>query len=190
MAKKNKDGTEKKGFWQEFKEFISRGNILDMAVGVIIGGAFTAIVNALCNNVLRPLINGFLALILGANSLSELFTFIKPVYVTGADGNPTTEIDLTNSIYIDWGAFINAVINFILIALVLFLIIKAVMKLSAIRQQAKESLEAAAEKRKAEKEVAEGSAVAEKVIESAENAPKTEAVDADKAANDNPEKEK
>ena len=69
--------------------------------------------NALCNNVLRPLINGFLALILGANSLSELFTFIKPVYVTGADGNPTTEIDLTNSIYIDWGAFINAVYSHI-----------------------------------------------------------------------------
>lgn len=173
MAKKNKDGTEKKGFWQEFKEFISRGNILDMAVGVIIGGAFTAIVNALCNNILRPLINGLLAAILGANSLSELFTFLKPAYIPDANGQPTTEIDLANSIYIDWGAFINAVINFILIALVLFLIIKVVMKLSAIRQQAKESLEVAAEKRRAEKEAAE--------VAEATDAPAEEAPVADKA---------
>lgn len=48
---------EKKGFWKEFREFIARGNILDMAVGIIIGGAFTAIVNALCNNILKPVIN-------------------------------------------------------------------------------------------------------------------------------------
>ena len=47
---------EKKGFWKEFREFIARGNILDMAVGIIIGGAFTAIVNALCNNILKPVI--------------------------------------------------------------------------------------------------------------------------------------
>ena len=48
---------EKKGFWKEFKEFITRGNILDMAVGIIVGGAFTAIVNSLCNNILKPIIN-------------------------------------------------------------------------------------------------------------------------------------
>lgn len=189
MAKKNKDGTEKKGFWQEFKEFISRGNILDMAVGVIIGGAFTAIVNALCNNILRPLINGFLALILGANSLSELFTFLKPVYIKDDLGNEV--IDLANSIYIDWGAFINAVINFILIALVLFLIIKTVMKLSAIRQQAKESLEAAAEKRKAEKKEAEANAAAEKTAEPADGEPKTEESEPAKASDgaDQPKEE-
>lgn len=54
---------EKKGFWKEFKEFITRGNILDMAVGIIVGGAFTAIVNALCNNILKPIVNWILALI-------------------------------------------------------------------------------------------------------------------------------
>ncbi len=158
MAKQDK---EKKGFWKEFKEFISRGNILDMAIGVIIGGAFTAIVTALCDNILRPLINGFLALILGKESLSEIYTFIRTAKLE--DGT----IDLANSIYIDWGAFINAVINFILIAIVLFVIMKVIMKLSAIKQQAKESIEAAAEKRRAEKEAAQAATIDENAAESA-----------------------
>ena len=55
MAKEEKK--EKKGFWKEFKEFITRGNVFDMAVGIIVGGAFTAIVNSLCNNILKPIIN-------------------------------------------------------------------------------------------------------------------------------------
>ena len=61
-----------KKFLGEFKTFITRGNVLDMAVGVIVGGAFTAIVNAVCNNVLRPVINWLLALIFGQNSLDGL----------------------------------------------------------------------------------------------------------------------
>ena len=142
---------EKKGFWKEFKEFIARGNVLDMAVGIIVGGAFTAIVNALCDNILKPIINWILAAIFGAPSLSGVFTFLKKVTMidetTGAE-----VIDLANSIYIDWGTCINAVINFLLTALVLFLIIKAVMKVSRMREEAKKALEEAAEKRKAEKE--------------------------------------
>ena len=54
-----------KKFFGEFKKFITRGNVLDMAVGVIVGGAFTAIVNGLSNNVLKPIINYLLALMLG-----------------------------------------------------------------------------------------------------------------------------
>ena len=103
----------------EFKKFIMRGNIVDMAVGVIVGSSFTAIVNALSNNILKPLINYLLALIFGANSLSEVYTMLKPVHVDGV-------IDLENSIYIDWGAFINAIINFFLVAFVLFAIVKIV----------------------------------------------------------------
>ena len=116
----------------EFKKFIMRGNIVDMAVGVIVGSSFTAIVNALSNNILKPVINYLLALIFGANSLSEVYTFLgKPAYVPILDdaGNITgytQEIDLANSIYIDWGAFINAIINFLLIAIVLFSIVKIV----------------------------------------------------------------
>ena len=147
---------EKKGFWKEFREFIARGNILDMAVGIIIGGAFTAIVNALCNNILKPVINKILALIFGADTLSDLFTFLTKVYTTDETGAQI--VDLVNSIYIDWGTFINAVINFILTALVLFLIIKAVMKVSKLREEAKAAIAEAEAKCKAAKEGAEEAA--------------------------------
>ena len=105
----------------EFKKFITRGNIVDMAVGVIVGSSFTAIVNALSNNILKPVINYLLTLIFGANSLSEVFTFLTKVV-----NAETGEVDLTQSIYIDWGAFINAIINFFLVAIVLFTIVKIV----------------------------------------------------------------
>ena len=147
---------EKKGFWKEFREFIARGNILDMAVGIIIGGAFTAIVNALCNNILKPVINKILALIFGADTLSDLFTFLTKVMTTDETGAQV--VDLVNSIYIDWGTFINAVINFLLIAIVLFLIIKAVMKVSKLRDEAKAAIAEAEAKRKAAKEGVEESA--------------------------------
>lgn len=107
-----------KKFFKEFKEFITRGSVLDMAVGVIVGSAFTAIVTALSNNILKPIINWILTLIFGQNSLSDIYTYLKKVEVDGV-------VDLTQSIYIDWGAFINAIINFIIIAFVLFVIVKA-----------------------------------------------------------------
>ncbi len=107
-----------KKFFGEFKKFITRGNVVDLAVGVIIGSSFTAIVNALSNNILKPLINYVLALLLGKTQLSDVFTILKPVY------NTEGVIDLTQSIYIDWGALINAILNFFIIALVLFLIVK------------------------------------------------------------------
>lgn len=135
---------KKKGFWTEFKSFITRGNILDMAVGIIVGGAFTAIVNALCNNILKPIVNWILALILGTDSLSEVYTFLTTAYTTDETGAQV--IDLANSIYIDWGTFINAIINFLLIALVLFLIIKALMKVQKMREEAKIALEEAQKK--------------------------------------------
>lgn len=135
---------KKKGFWTEFKAFITRGNILDMAVGIIVGGAFTAIVNALCNNILKPIVNWILALILGTDSLSEVYTFLTTAYTTDETGAQV--IDLANSIYIDWGTFINAIINFLLIALVLFLIIKALMKVQKMREETKIALEEAQKK--------------------------------------------
>ena len=115
-----------KKFFAEFKKFITRGNVVDMAVGVIVGSSFTAIVNGLSNNILKPIINWVLALILGKDALSEVYTFLTKVYVLDANGVATTEIDLANSIYIDWGAFINAVINFFIVAFVLFSIVKIV----------------------------------------------------------------
>ena len=65
-----------KKFFEEFKKFITRGNVLDMAVGVIVGGSFTAIVNAMSNNILKPLINWLLAAILGKEGLKGAITCI------------------------------------------------------------------------------------------------------------------
>lgn len=122
-----------KKFLSEFKTFIMRGNVVDMAVGVIVGGAFTAIVNALSNNILKPVINWLLALVFGANSLGEVMTMLVPVEVDGV-------LDLTQSIYIDWGTFINAIISFLLTALVLFCIIKVMNALKADQAKLVEKL--------------------------------------------------
>ena len=124
-----------KKFFGEFKKFITRGNVLDMAVGVIVGGAFTAIINALSNNILKPLIDWLLAAIIGGDSLSEIYTVLKPVY-----DQTTGLLDLTQSIYIDWGAFINAIINFLLIAFVLFCIVKTLNRLNDAKDKAKGEL--------------------------------------------------
>ena len=126
-----------KKFFGEFKKFITRGNVLDMSVGVIVGGAFTAIVNGLSNFVLKPVINFLLALILGKNSLENIVTFLgEPAYKLDADG-VTQVIDLANSFYIDWGAFINAIINFLLIALVLFSIVKVMNRVKENNEKIK-----------------------------------------------------
>lgn len=116
-----------KSFFEEFKKFISRGNVIDLAVGVIIGGAFSAIVTALTNQILMPLINWFLAVVTGGKGMSGAVTVLPPAVYT-VDETGEKVIDLANSIYIDWGAFIAAIINFLLIALVLFLIVKAINK--------------------------------------------------------------
>lgn len=116
-----------KKFFSEFKTFITRGNVLDMSVGVIVGGAFTAIVNGLSNFILKPIINWLLALIFGSNSLDGIFTYLKKVETVDATTGEKA-IDIANSIYIDWGAFINAIINFLLIAFVLFTIVKIINK--------------------------------------------------------------
>lgn len=113
-----------KKFFEEFKKFITRGNVLDLAVGVIVGGAFTAIVNSLTNSIIRPFINWLISLVGGTNGLSSVYTFLSKAYTVDAEGK--TIIDLANSIYIDWGAFFTAIIDFFIIAFVVFSIVKAV----------------------------------------------------------------
>ncbi len=120
-----------KKFFNDFKKFICRGNIIDLAIGVIIGNAFSAIVTALTDKIIMPVINWLLSL--GAeDGLDSAYTFLK--IVRDADEN----IDLTKSIYIDWGAFITAILNFLIIALTLFIILKVAMKSSEIFKNASE----------------------------------------------------
>ncbi len=133
-----------KKFYGEFKKFIMRGNVVDMAVGVIVGGAFTAIVNAMSNHILRPLVNYFLAICFKADNFAEIHTMLKPGYkdvLNDAGEIVGKELDLTQSIYIDWGAFISAVLNFFLIALVLFSIVKLINKIREERKEFKARME-------------------------------------------------
>ena len=106
---------EKKGLIAEFKEFIMQGNVMDLAVGVVIGAAFTAIVNALVEDILNPLIAllGGDALVDGASSLSYTFTM-------------------------NYGNFIGAIINFLIVGLVLFLVVKAFNKARNAKKEEEE----------------------------------------------------
>lgn len=125
----------------EFKTFITRGNVVDMAVGVIVGGAFTAIVNGLSNFVFKPIINAIIYHIFKLFNPETATDPLKGIYwllvenyqkdETGAliiDESGKNVIDYATSIYVDWGAFISAIINFLLIALILFTIVKIINK--------------------------------------------------------------
>lgn len=126
---KNDDNKEKKGFIAEFKEFISRGNVLDMAVGIIIGAAFTAIVTSLVDDILSPAI-GYL---IGGINFSD-FSYTFPALLEGME--PAE---------IKYGVFIQAVISFLLTALAVFCLLKVINKLNRKKPEAPAEEEPAAE---------------------------------------------
>ena len=111
-----------KKLWAEFKKFITRGNVIDLAVGVVIGAAFTAIVTSLTNDIIMPLINW--AVGGEENGISSLCTVLKGVYIDDGMGNRV--LDIENSLVINWGTLIQAVLDFILIAIVVFAIVKII----------------------------------------------------------------
>lgn len=105
-----------KTFMTEFKKFVARGNVMDMAVGIIIGGAFTAIVTSLVDDILMPV----LSLLTGG------FDFSALCIVLGEGENAAT---------LNYGSFIAAIINFLLISLVIFVLIRAINKLSVKKEE-------------------------------------------------------
>ena len=120
-----------KSFIKEFKEFISRGNVMDMAVGIIIGGAFTAIVTSLVNDVIMPLIS----LLTGGLDFSEL-----NIALGEGEGAAT----------LNYGAFITAIINFFILAIILFIMLKAITAATKAAEEAAKKLS----KKKEEEEAA------------------------------------
>lgn len=111
---------QKKGFVAEFKEFISRGNVLDMAVGLVVGSAFTAIVNSLVNDVIMPLV-GFL---IGGLNFSEYKLVLRQ-----AVGN-------LPEVAINYGSFLNQIINFLVIAFAVFVMIRTINRLRRKKEEA------------------------------------------------------
>ena len=104
---------EKKSLMTEFKEFVSRGNVMDLAVGVIIGGAFSGIVTSLCDDVITPLIQFIIGKATGKTSIDEMTAALNvgPFH---------------------FGNFISAIINFFIMAIIIFALVKAVNKLTSI----------------------------------------------------------
>ena len=133
--------SEKKGFFKSFKEFAIKGNVVDMAVGVIIGGAFGKIVTSLVNDIIMPA----LGLLIGNISFSELAWVIA---------EPT---ETEPGISIAYGSFIQNVLDFLIIALSIFCVISAMKKMSEKYSEKKRRAEeeAAAAKKEAEEKEAE-----------------------------------
>ena len=116
---------EKKGFFGEFKEFISRGNVVDMAVGIIIGGLFTAIVNSFVKDILNPI----LGLLVGGTDFGDLKIILREATLT------------TEELAIRYGNLLQNIIQFVLTALVLFLIVRGINKMREKADAAKKAAE-------------------------------------------------
>ena len=118
---------EKKGFIAEFKTFFSHGNVVDMAIGIIIGGLFTAIVNSFVKDILNPI----LGLLIGGTDFADLRIVLKEATLT------------TEEVAIRYGNLIQNIIQFILTALVLFVIVRAINRM----KEKEEALKAGEEKK-------------------------------------------
>ena len=111
-----------KKFFREFKEFINKGNVLGLAVGVIIGGAFSTITTSLTNDIIMPIVSIFL----GGVDFSSMNVALPTFYNLAEDAVPNT---------LNYGSFISAVINFIILALVVFCIVKAVNRVMDVAKK-------------------------------------------------------
>jgi len=110
--------------FQEFKKFIMRGNVMDMAIGIVIGGAFSTIIKSLVNDVIMPPIG----LLLGGVDFANMYTLLKagdPVgpYPSLADAQAAGAVTL------NFGLFINAIVSFLIVAFVIFLVVKGLNRL-------------------------------------------------------------
>ena len=122
-GRRRKKGSMKK-LMKEFKEFALKGNMVDLAVGMIIGAAFTAVVNSLVTNLFNPII----ALVTGGVDLNELWKI--PVGAVLEDGTQAT---------INIGAFISSLINFVIMAFVIFMIVKGLNKARSLKKKEEEA---------------------------------------------------
>ena len=145
---------KKTGFWQDFKKFITRGNVVDMAVGVVIGGSFSKIVSGLVNYIINP----FVGLFVRDGDLGSIKTVITPAVVDAETGAVTTA-----EVAILWGTWFQTILDFIITALCIFTVLRILMRAKNVIEADKiEAAERAAreEEEKKKKEKAEADAAA------------------------------
>jgi large conductance mechanosensitive channel len=116
----------------EFKEFIAKGNVMDMAVGIIIGAAFTAIVTSLVSDLINPIIG----LVLGGVEFTNMYAVLSGTVPEGVGLETARE---SGAAVFAYGAFITAVINFLIIAFVVFLLVKGVNRVKAASEKPAEA---------------------------------------------------
>lgn len=124
-----------KKFFEDFKAFALKGNIVDMAIGVVIGGAFGKIVTSLVNDIITPLIG----LLTGNISLAELKVVLAPAVIDAVSGEVTTP-----ELAITYGAFLQTIIDFLIIALSIFMVMRIAMNAHKKLEDMKKKEEAAA----------------------------------------------
>jgi len=120
-----------KKLFNEFKEFISRGNVIDLAIGVIIGGAFSAIVKSMVDNLLMPP----LGLLFGNADFADLFVVIKKGSQALPDGATLEMAKEVGAVTFNYGQFITDLLSFLLLALGVFLIVKAINSLESKKEE-------------------------------------------------------
>jgi large conductance mechanosensitive channel len=111
---------------KEFKEFISRGNVVDLAVGVIIGGAFGAIVGSLVRDVVMPPISYVMS---GVDVSSWKYVIVPSVRQSVVNSDGSTNFQMTHEVALTYGNFLQATLNFLIIAAVIFLVVKGINSL-------------------------------------------------------------
>ncbi len=137
-----------KKFWEDFKKFITRGNVVDMAVGVAVATAFTAIVTAFTKGFITPL----LALLSPfASDLTDMKWIIRPEEVSIVDG---VETIVNAEVALMWGAFVQKIIDFLIIAFALFLVMRIVSAVMSYSKKIRERAMAALNAKKIEEEAA------------------------------------
>ncbi len=125
-----------KKFFKEFKEFATRGNVIDLAVGVIIGAAFQKIVTSAVNDLFMPLIG----LITGNSNFNDAFVILR--LPEGVEASQVTSLATATELGVttfNYGAFISAVIDFVIMAFVIFLMVKALNRASSLRKPKEEA---------------------------------------------------
>ena len=162
-----------KKFFSEFKAFITRGNVIDLAVGMIIGAAFTAIVTALVNGVFKPLIDA-----IPMGNVQGLITMLVPKNSEGVKvAADSIDVDLSKSVYINWGDLIMAIVTFFLTAIVLFLIIKVINSIHNKSKSLAEKQKEKIRKRLEKGQITEEEAAKEEAAVESENVAPVETTD-------------